>query len=93
MDAGQLAQRALFAIHPGGPRIIDELAELLGLRPGQVQVSNRILRDYGNMSSATLPHVWKAMLEDEAVPDGTLIVSLASAPGLTVSGAILRKRA
>ena len=92
LDAGQLAGRALFAIHPGGPRIIDELAELLGLRPGQVQASNQVLRDYGNMSSATLPHVWKAMLEDEAVPEGTLIVSLAFGPGLTVSGAILRKR-
>jgi predicted naringenin-chalcone synthase len=93
LDAQQLAARALFAIHPGGPRIIDELAEHLGLGPEQVQASNTILRNHGNMSSATLPHVWQAMLEDDAVPDGRLIVSLAFGPGLTVSGAILRKRA
>lgn len=89
--AAQLCEEALFAIHPGGPRIIDEIAEHLGLRPEQVQASNSILRDFGNMSSATLPHVWKSILEDEAVPSGTMIVSMAFGPGLTISGAVLRK--
>ncbi|MDR3672831.1 MAG: 3-oxoacyl-[acyl-carrier-protein] synthase III C-terminal domain-containing protein [Holophaga sp.] len=93
LGADHLARRALFAIHPGGPRIIDEIAELLGLGPEQVRASNAILRNHGNMSSATLPHVWKAMLEDAAVEPGRLIVALAFGPGLTISGAILRKRA
>jgi predicted naringenin-chalcone synthase len=53
-----LREQARFAIHPGGPRIIDEIQELLGLRPDQVAASNAVLRDRGNMSSATLPHVW-----------------------------------
>jgi len=92
LGAERLAERALFAIHPGGPRIIDELAGHLGLGPEQVRASNAILRDYGNMSSATLPHVWKAMLEDPEVEPGRLIVSLAFGPGLTIAGAILRKR-
>lgn len=89
--SAQLCHEACFAIHPGGPRIIDEIAEHLGLRPEQVQASNTILRNYGNMSSATLPHVWQSLLADTAVPSGTLIVSLAFGPGLTISGAILRK--
>lgn len=92
LGAASLAKEALFAIHPGGPRIIDELATHLGLEPEQVQASNAILRDYGNMSSATLPHVWQAMLEDPAVAPGRLIVALAFGPGLTIAGAILRKR-
>jgi len=92
LDAGRLAERALFAIHPGGPRIIDELAGHLGLCAAQVRASNQVLRERGNMSSATLPHVWMAMLADPAVADGALVVSLAFGPGLTVSGAILRKR-
>jgi predicted naringenin-chalcone synthase len=93
LDAKELARRALFAIHPGGPRIIDEIAGCLGLGPEQVRASNAILRGHGNMSSATLPHVWQAMLADPAVQPGRLIVSLAFGPGLTISGAILRKRA
>lgn len=91
LTAVQLREQALFAIHPGGPRIVDEIAEHIGLHPEQVQASNTTLRNYGNMSSATLPHVWKAILEDEAVQPGTWIVSLAFGPGLTVAGAILRK--
>lgn len=91
LSTEQLCREAIFAIHPGGPRIIDELAELLGLSAPQVQASNAILRDYGNMSSATLPHVWKAILEDGSVPSGTQVVALAFGPGLTISGAILRK--
>jgi predicted naringenin-chalcone synthase len=43
------------------------------------------------MSSATLPHVWSAMLDDAAVPDGALILSLAFGPGLTVAGNLMRK--
>jgi len=86
-----LRRTSVFAIHPGGPRIIDEIAELLGLRPDQVEASNAVLRDYGNMSSATLPHVWMNILDDDAVKPGTRVVALAFGPGLTISGAILRK--
>ena len=91
LTTARLITEAVFAIHPGGPRIIDEIAEHIGLRPDQVQASNTILSNYGNMSSATLPHVWKSVLEDAAVPSGTLIVSLAFGPGLTIAGAILQK--
>jgi predicted naringenin-chalcone synthase len=91
LTTAQLFETALFAIHPGGPRIIDEIADHLGLRPAQVQASNAILSNYGNMSSATLPHVWKAILDDETIPPGTLVVSLAFGPGLTIAGALLRK--
>ena len=93
VSAGALRAQAWFAIHPGGPRIVDELAELLGLGPEQVAASNGVLRDHGNMSSATLPHVWKSLLEDPGVPAGAWIVSLAFGPGLTIAGALARKRA
>ena len=45
------------------------------------------------MSSATLPHIWEAMLADPEVEPGSLVVSLAFGPGLTVTGNILRKEA
>jgi predicted naringenin-chalcone synthase len=50
-----------------------------------------VLRDHGNMSSATLPHIWARIAVDTSVPSGTLITSLAFGPGLTVYGAVLRK--
>lgn len=88
----ELRKHAIFAIHPGGPRIIDELRELLDLREAQVEASNSVLREHGNMSSATLPHIWRRILADPHARDGTWIVALAFGPGLTLSGALLRKR-
>lgn len=82
---------AFFAIHPGGPKIVDQLAAALELREPQIAFSRGVLRERGNMSSATLPHIWQAMLRSPAVQAGDLVVSLAFGPGLTLSGAVLRK--
>jgi predicted naringenin-chalcone synthase len=86
-----LSSRPLFAVHPGGPKILDHLQSLLGLQDEQLRFSRAILKQYGNMSSATLPHIWHQILEDDTVPNGTLMVSLAFGPGLTLAGAVLRK--
>lgn len=81
-------QEAIFAIHPGGPKIIDYVAKYLELEEKQYQYSTQILKKHGNMSSATLPHVWDLILKDKALPEGTLVISLAFGPGLTMAGAI-----
>lgn len=90
-DPREALGRGLFAVHPGGPRIIDKVAGLLELRPDQVAHSRAVLKACGNMSSATLPHVWAGILADAKVPSGTLITSLAFGPGLTIYGTMLRK--
>jgi predicted naringenin-chalcone synthase len=79
-------KKAIFAIHPGGPKIVEQVAKVLQLEPGQVKHTQEILQNYGNMSSATLPHVWEAVLK-EAAP-GTKVVSLAYGPGLTLCGGL-----
>jgi predicted naringenin-chalcone synthase len=86
------AKRSAFAIHPGGPKIIDRVRDVLELDERQVTASRGVLHDFGNMSSATLPHIWMRMLADPALPPGTLIPSLAFGPGLTVCGALFEKR-
>ncbi len=84
-------QQAVFAIHPGGPKIVDDIAATLELAEEQITFSRAVLRERGNMSSATLPHVWQAIAHSPQVPNGQLVVSLAFGPGLTLSGAVLRK--
>jgi predicted naringenin-chalcone synthase len=82
-----------WAIHPGGPRVIDDLAACLEIcDEAALRHSRRILHDRGNMSSATLPHIWESMLSDPQMQSGELVVSLAFGPGLTVIGNIMRKR-
>lgn len=86
-----LVNDAVFAIHPGGPKIIDQVASSLGLREEQVNGSRKLLKDRGNMSSATLPHLWQRILEDEDIPSRTPIVSYAFGPGLTICASLMEK--
>jgi len=95
LDRASLTQEARaearFAIHPGGPKILDGVQALLGLRDEQIKHSRDVLLSRGNMSSATLPHVWMNMMADASVVDGQIVVSAAFGPGLTLSGAVMRK--
>lgn len=88
-DLGDLMKKSAFAIHPGGPRIIDSVQEILELRADQTADSKEVLFERGNMSSATLPHVWQK-LEKRNLASGTKVVSLAFGPGLTIFGAIFQ---
>jgi predicted naringenin-chalcone synthase len=83
---------AVFAVHPGGPKILDRVRDVLELDEAQLRASRGVLFDHGNMSSATLPHIWMRVLRDPAIPAGTLVPSLAFGPGLTVTGGLFEKR-
>jgi predicted naringenin-chalcone synthase len=91
-SVAELVDSAYWAIHPGGPRIVEQVASRMNLQPWQTEHSRAILRQHGNMSSATLPHVWQSLLEDSQVPYGAQVVTLAFGPGLTLAGALLRKQ-
>lgn len=80
-----------YAIHPGGPRIVESIQEELGLDEESVRHSKHVLKMHGNMSSATIPHVWKEMQEDPHVKAGEFIVSMAFGPGLTLTMNLLQK--
>ncbi|MBZ0237328.1 MAG: hypothetical protein K8M05_33730, partial [Deltaproteobacteria bacterium] len=85
------AAACVFAVHPGGPKIIDRVRDALELAEAQVGASRGVLRERGNMSSATLPHIWRRILADPAVAPGTKVASLAFGPGLTICGALFEK--
>jgi predicted naringenin-chalcone synthase len=84
-------KNAIFAVHPGGPKILMYVQRLLGLTDQQMQYSYQILKEYGNMSSATLPHIWQRILNDDSVKNGTPVISLAFGPGLSICGAVMEK--
>jgi predicted naringenin-chalcone synthase len=81
------------AVHPGGPKIIDEVAQALSFTEEQVRYSKQVLFERGNLSSATLPHIWEKIAEDPTTPDEQPVLSLAFGPGLTLCGALMLKRA
>ncbi len=81
---------AHFALHPGGPKIITQVARILKLEPFQYAHTAKVLKTMGNMSSATLPHIWEKIIQDPNIPSGTLVVSLAFGPGLSISGGLFQ---
>lgn len=87
VDLAKLFKEGVFAIHPGGPQIIELVKKKLELSDDQVKESKKVLFARGNMSSATLPHVWDEIIKNK-YPEGTLILSLAFVPGLTVFGSL-----
>jgi alkylresorcinol/alkylpyrone synthase len=81
----------VFAIHPGGPAILNQIRTRLGIEESQIELSRKVLYENGNMASATAPHIWQAILESERIPAGSKVLSMAFGPGLTVTGALFEK--
>jgi predicted naringenin-chalcone synthase len=81
-----------WAVHPGGPAILDEIERSLALDPSLLFPSRAVLREYGNMSSPSvlfvLDRIWS-----ELDASGTQVdrlpargIALAFGPGLTIEG-------
>lgn len=77
----------LWAIHPGGKSILDKAEKALDLAPEQIAASRAVLRDFGNMSSATILFVLRKLLT-ESTTTGT-ITAMAFGPGLTIECGLL----
>jgi predicted naringenin-chalcone synthase len=73
-----------WAVHPGGPRILDVVRDELGLAETQLAASRRVLAEHGNCSSATVLLV----LDELGDVDGP-VVAMAFGPGLTLYAALL----
>ncbi|WP_102958389.1 type III polyketide synthase [Mangrovicella endophytica] len=72
----------LWAVHPGGRSVLDAVERSLDLPGDRLSCSREVLRDNGNMSSATVMFVLEKMLAQQVSP-GTRGVGMAFGPGLT----------
>ena len=74
-----------WAIHPGGPRVLDAVERCLALGPA-ADVSREVLAARGNMSSASVLFILERLRHQNAAPP-TLM--LAFGPGLSIEAALL----
>jgi alkylresorcinol/alkylpyrone synthase len=81
-----------WAIHPGGPRIIDTVARRLDLPEAAVVASRDTLRLHGNCSSATTLLVLQELSNRNEILPGQHVVAMAFGPGLTLYSMLLRAR-
>ncbi|GAB3374577.1 beta-ketoacyl-[acyl-carrier-protein] synthase family protein [Azotobacter armeniacus] len=89
MDFERDKEALSFAVHPGGPKIVEHVQDELGLSDDQVAISQSVFLEHGNMSSSTIPYILMQHLEEVIV--GTRIVCLGFGPGLTLTGLVLEK--
>jgi alkylresorcinol/alkylpyrone synthase len=78
-----------FACHPGGMKVIAALEDVFERPAGSMIETREVLRQYGNMSAATVLFVLKAMLEADA-RRRLLLVSMG--PGFSVAFQVLDNR-
>lgn len=78
-----------WAIHPGGRSILDKVEAKLDLSAAQLLPARETLRDYGNMSSATVMFVLQKILRSATPGRRERVCSMAFGPGLTVETALL----
>jgi alkylresorcinol/alkylpyrone synthase len=79
-----------WAVHPGGPRVLDVVAQRLGMSGEDLSVSREVLEKHGNCSSATVLVVLEEMVSKTSVGTGEYVVALAFGPGLTLCATLLQ---
>jgi predicted naringenin-chalcone synthase len=78
-----------WCIHPGGRRILDAIHKSMGFSNGQLQASYDVLKEVGNLSSATILFVLKKIMEEESPIKN--LVGAAFGPGLTIETFLAHK--
>lgn len=84
-DAHGLVLSALkhFIVHPGGPKVLKEYEESLGLSEGSFEHSRKVLKEHGNMSSPTVLYVLKEFMDQGKYGPGEYGIVSALGPGFT----------
>ena len=79
-----------FALHPGGRKILEAIEKALGLSAHDNRHAYQVLREYGNMSSATVLFVLRELLAHATPADHCApVLSCAFGPGLTMEAMLL----
>jgi alkylresorcinol/alkylpyrone synthase len=76
--------------HPGGPKVLDAVAESLDLPDAALDITRRSLARVGNLSSASVLHVLRDTLAERRPPAGSPGLLLAMGPGLCSELVLLR---
>ncbi|MEU4566402.1 type III polyketide synthase [Micromonospora sp. NPDC023956] len=79
-----------WAVHPGGPRILDVVERELALPERALAASRETLAEHGNCSSPTVLLILDRLLRRPVPPQR--VVMLAFGPGLTLYSALLERR-
>jgi len=81
---------AYWVLHSAGRRVLDRARDLLELSDAQMAHPRAVLREHGNMSSATILFVLERLLRLEHPVPGDWGLMIGLGPGFAAEGALLR---
>lgn len=80
---------AYWCMHPGGKRILQAIGKCLELSAGDLAWSYKVLREQGNMSSATILFVLGELWAELMANPGKRVFGAAFGPGLTMESMVM----
>lgn len=81
----------IYAVHPGGKRILEVIEKAFNITTDDLKYSYDVLKNFGNMSSATILFVLKEILSVLSKKDiGKSVYACGFGPGLTYESALLK---
>ncbi len=78
-----------FLLHPGGPKVLQGLEKNLPLSSTQTRLSWKVLRNYGNLSSASVLFLLYHFEREETPQPGDYGLLLAVGPGFAAEMVLL----
>ncbi|MFG2676088.1 type III polyketide synthase [Streptomyces sp. DT20] len=81
---------AHWVCHPGGPKVLEAVSEVLSLPDGALDVTWRSLAEVGNLSSSSVLHVLRDTLEQRRPEPGSPGLLVAMGPGFCCELVLLR---
>ncbi|WP_353570389.1 3,5-dihydroxyphenylacetyl-CoA synthase DpgA [Candidatus Albibeggiatoa sp. nov. BB20] len=73
-----------WTIHSGGQKVIDSIKYALNITEHDVRHTTNILKNYGNLSSASFLFSHERLLEEGITQSGDLVVMMTMGPGSTI---------
>lgn len=92
LEAHGLKRRDIshWLVHSGGKKVIDAIKYNVGITEHDVRHTTSVLRDFGNLSSASFLFSYQRLLEEGVVRRGDYGVMMTMGPGSTIETALLR---
>jgi alkylresorcinol/alkylpyrone synthase len=79
-----------WVLHSAGRGVLERAQRVMGLRDADLRFSRQVLRQFGNMSSATVLFVLNELINSGQASPGDLGMMIALGPGFCAEGALLR---
>ena len=79
-----------WVVHSGGKKVIDSVMVNLNLTRHDLRHTTDVLRDYGNLSSASFLFSYERLLQEGVANPGEYCVLMTMGPGSTIETALMR---